>query len=138
MDDTVDLVAKHCGKQLSKSSKGRLDVLKLIECFFTADTYQRCILANQKDQSVCDPYRRELAACASDAIPLVAAVKRKCQRQIQDYDFCLKQGESDNDDQIVSRCVGALRNLHQCTEAVRRDERISNQQESAIGVKSLK
>lgn len=102
-----------------------------------SDTFQRCILANQSNHSACDQYRQELSSCASEAVPLLATVKRKCQRQLQDYDLCLKQGEHDNDEQITSRCIAALRNLHLCTEAVRREERGMGNRSSSIGIRSV-
>lgn len=69
-----------------------------------------------------------LSACASDAVPLLAEVKRRCQAQIQAYDACIQakpsrplQGPEDEDEEIAQRCTPALRSLWHCTEAVKRE-----------------
>ncbi|CAO1620436.1 unnamed protein product [Parajaminaea phylloscopi] len=104
MEDSMERVAKQCASQL--------------------DTFQRCILANQKDPGACEPYKVALSQCASAAVPIMAAVKARCEPQIRAFDACLKENSSAQitDEEVNERCGPRLRELWKCTEATKREE----------------
>ncbi|EPQ27463.1 uncharacterized protein PFL1_05001 [Pseudozyma flocculosa PF-1] len=101
MESSIDQVAAKCGKQL--------------------DTFQRCILANQKDPGACEPYKVELSRCAANAVPLLHEVKSRCSPQVLAYDRCLAQFTSQGDEAVEKNCTPRLRDLWLCTEKVKRD-----------------
>lgn len=96
----------------------------------------RCILANQADLSACEQYKIDLSKCASAAVPIIAAVKARCEPQIRLFDACLKGNSSPSitDEQVNERCGPRLRELWKCTEATKREEQHkANRPQTAAG-----
>jgi hypothetical protein len=67
----------------------------------------------------------------------VATIKQRCGAQIRAYDACLNAGKNDDQQQITERCSPALRQLWQCTEAVKREEMIKSGQIPGEGQRSV-
>ncbi|KDN41057.1 hypothetical protein K437DRAFT_258410 [Tilletiaria anomala UBC 951] len=119
MEESMELVAAKCGKQLNE--------------------YQRCILSSRSDSNPaakCALYQRALAQCSAEAVPLIAATKRHCSAQIRAYDACLQAHVSRDDaaDALQKECSGVLRELWRCTEMVKtryQSEKYSTEGEEA-------
>ncbi|KAF9162572.1 Coiled-coil-helix-coiled-coil-helix domain-containing protein 5 [Actinomortierella ambigua] len=91
-DETVALVAKHCGLQL--------------------EMYQRCVTDNPENWDMkCITQKRALAKCSEDNVPIIKHVKEMCDPFIRDYDACVMQNQVD-----PSVCLEPLKRLFYCTE----------------------
>lgn len=101
MESSIDQVAAKCGKQL--------------------DTFQRCILANQKNPGACEEYKVALSRCAADAVPILNEIKTRCAAQVMAYDKCLEQFTSKGDAELEKNCTPRLRDLWFCTEKVKHE-----------------
>lgn len=119
----MEKVAKACGSELSELAYLAFSASAVLtHPSLNADTFQRCILANQKDPSACDEYRASLSRCASDAVPLVSAIKRRCEPALKAYDACLAAHTHEGDEALAKACTPALGELWRCTEAVKKEE----------------
>lgn len=125
MEASIDQVAAKCGKQL--------------------DTFQRCILANQNDPSICEEYKIALARCSADAVPILNEIKSRCAAQVLAYDKCLAQYTSKGDAELEANCTPRLRDLWYCSEKVKREvdsrdnaqlKRSMNQGKAALSTQS--
>lgn len=138
MESSIDQVAAKCGKQLGKSVLDHSSLKRsisarlvcLTDAFYlklsvslgrTTDTFQRCILANQQNPGVCEPYKIELSRCAAKAVPLLNEIKNRCAAQVIGYDKCLEQYTSLGDAELEKNCTPKLRDLWFCTEKVKRE-----------------
>lgn len=134
MEDSVEVVANKCSQELSECTGPcavthyqQTRVVGLVLIAFTPvvsspDTFQRCILANQSDPSACDTYKASLSRCAANAVPLLGAIKRRCDAQVRAYDLCLEKNAKEGDEAVAQACTPKLRELWQCTEMVKREE----------------
>ncbi|KAF9366113.1 Coiled-coil-helix-coiled-coil-helix domain-containing protein 5 [Mortierella sp. NVP85] len=91
-DNTVALVAKHCGLQL--------------------ELYQKCVTQNPANWDIkCITQKRALAKCSEDNVPIIKHVKEMCDPFIRDYDACVMKNQED-----PTVCLDALKRLFLCTE----------------------
>lgn len=81
-----------------------------------------CLLANQGQPAACDEYKIALSKCASSAVPIMAAVKSRCQPYIHAFDACLNENRNATDQEVQANCGHRLKALWQCTEATKKEE----------------
>ncbi|KAL2919269.1 hypothetical protein HK105_200912 [Polyrhizophydium stewartii] len=94
MEDTLDLVSKHCGLQIR---------------FFSA-----CIDRNPNNwQTECLREKAQVTKCAQDNVAELKRVKEVCGGAIAAYRACLEANPGD-----PKTCVAQLRELYECHQTV--------------------
>ncbi|CAO1632965.1 unnamed protein product [Sympodiomycopsis kandeliae] len=100
--EVVDAVAKHCGKEL--------------------ESYQSCLLNSGNNLSACEPQRASLTECAGQAVPIMGKIRESCSPHIAAFNKCIHDNQGASDKEVEIKCEPALKQMLNCTNAVRRNE----------------
>ncbi|KAJ1966282.1 hypothetical protein GGI12_000187 [Dipsacomyces acuminosporus] len=94
MDQTLDEVSKHCGKQVEE--------------------YAACVDSHSETwKADCAELRKALTKCTDENVTLMKMVRLSCQPVIDKYQECLYKNQTN-----PSVCIDNLRDLYECTEGV--------------------
>ncbi|EGF81294.1 hypothetical protein BATDEDRAFT_24151 [Batrachochytrium dendrobatidis JAM81] len=94
MEDTLDIVSKHCGLQVK--------------------LFGACLERNGGNwESNCLKEKNQLTKCAEENVGNLKRIKQECSGAIAEYRQCLTENVED-----PKACVNQLRSLYQCHQDV--------------------